>query len=184
MPRAYSIEIRQRFLACLAGGMSVSEASVLLGISAATGHRWNGNEDIAPRYANCKGQRKLSEREREEIVLSSIEDPFKPATRITKELELSASVQTTRRILRQEGLAARQAAKKIKPESKTECAESSGRLCTLTLIGIMHCLQMNAASAVRKTESSTSDVQKMSASIITMLRWLTIAAEKQRQFGA
>ena len=93
MPRAIELEKRTAVIDLSNRGYSILDIATRLNISVATVKRWKSRYvqelSIDTRYANCRGIPALDENERETILLKSIEDPFKSASRIRKELELT-----------------------------------------------------------------------------------------------
>lgn len=116
MPRAYTADIRNRVVFSVLGGESVDEVAQENNIGIRTIFRWlrhyDNSGDLANNYSNC-GRRSDADTVNE-IVQASIQDHFASAPKIRRDLQLSLGDHQIRKVLRDNGLRARHASKKIK----------------------------------------------------------------------
>ena len=104
MPRAIDLSVKTRIIELMAEHNNYTIVAEILGISKVTvGKRWRHNADegsMANRYANCRREPLVTDEQKLDIKLKSIEDPFLPTTKIKTELESPFSLRTIRNVLR------------------------------------------------------------------------------------
>lgn len=116
MPRAYSNDVRTIAMEKVQAGDSVEKIVLDLGVSSRTIKRWKKSieegGDLSNKYKYCG--RKTDEVLENEIVLASVEDPFKSCRKIAEDLEKPISISSVSRLLRKNGLNSCHAARKPK----------------------------------------------------------------------
>lgn len=115
MPRAYDPDFRLAVVRLHSSGKRTSEIASELGICQNTVRKYiRRYPNVSTGYKSCGRPKILQEDDELNIVLASIDDPFRTANGIRRLLDLDVSIQTINTVLRANGLKTRHAATKIK----------------------------------------------------------------------
>ena len=118
MPSAIPESVRFRIVELVNQGFSNGDIAAELRLNVSTVARWTRRYSLTGNvntlYNQCGPKEQVSERDKLDIILKSIEDPFATASKIARELDLTYSIWSIKEILRQEGLWTRHAATKPK----------------------------------------------------------------------